>query len=379
MYCGNGALALWYVCIVLGGDTLARAAGFTHWLVTEEGKIEFQIGSPYNLRQHFNLHALLQQEEHVATLQTLRDELLNFRDTFEIFGHYDSFEESFFARDPDCRNLPSITTFDLYISTVLPIDHKDISLSDHLDPADNRFPGEPYCITPLDYSIYALDHLEGVQDRYSLTAPAEESVLPSVNMNIETFGNLVHQALEKNSTSWVLLDLATLYWRARGNMQNAVECIRRALHFSPRHAADIAYLNLANVLHRSDMSSDAIVPLGQAIEISPDTSILHYTLGNVYVSMAKFNESISEYRYSLSLEPTSEQVLSVYSSVLCEVRKIEASMEYGRKLDETQAKLDKFYDKVDLVKRAYIVEKGHRGQWDIDTTRWTSGGCGLVN
>ena len=34
-------------------------------------------------------------------------------------------------------------------------------LSDHLDPADSRFPGEPYCITPLDYSIYALDHLQG--------------------------------------------------------------------------------------------------------------------------------------------------------------------------------------------------------------------------
>ena len=62
----------------------------------------------------------------MSSLQILRDELLNFRETFEIFGHFDSFEESFFARDPDCRNVPSITTFDLYVSTVLPLDHKGI-------------------------------------------------------------------------------------------------------------------------------------------------------------------------------------------------------------------------------------------------------------
>jgi tetratricopeptide (TPR) repeat protein len=130
----------------------------------------------------------------------------------------------------------------------------------------------------------------------------------------------------------------------------------------------VAYLDLANVLHRSRISSDAVLPLKMAIEISPDVNILHYTLGNVYVSLAKLNESIPEYRYSLSLEPTSEPVLSVYSSVLCEIRKIDASMEYGRKLDETQAKLDEFYDKVELVKKAHVVEKGHRGQWDIDTT-----------
>ena len=40
-------------------------------------------------------------------------------------------------------------------------------------------------------------HPAGVQERYSLIAPAESSVLASVNMKIETFGNLVHHALKK--------------------------------------------------------------------------------------------------------------------------------------------------------------------------------------
>ena len=66
---------------------------------------------------------------------------------------------------------------------------------------------------------------------------------------------------------------------------------------------------------------------------------LHFFLSLHFQSLGLFNESISEFRYSLSLEPTSEPVLSVYSSVLCEIRKVEASMKYSRKLDETQVSL----------------------------------------
>ena len=40
----------------------------------------------------------------------------------------------------------------------------------------------------------------GVQECYSLIAPPEKGVLASVNMNIETLGNLVYHALEKVGT-----------------------------------------------------------------------------------------------------------------------------------------------------------------------------------
>ena len=71
------------------------------------------------------------------------------------------------------------------------------SLSDYLDPANSRLPGEPFCQTPLDFSIYALEHLTGVQNRRSLVSPPERSVLASVNMRMEVFGSLVHHALEQ--------------------------------------------------------------------------------------------------------------------------------------------------------------------------------------
>ncbi len=45
---------------------------------------------------------------------------------------------------------------------------------------------------------------------------------------------------------------------------------------------DIALLNLANILHRSQHSTDALVPLLVATSIAPQVNVLHYSLGNVY-------------------------------------------------------------------------------------------------
>ena len=38
----------------------------------------------------------------------------------------------------------------------------------------------------------------------------------------------------QNRTSWVLYNMATFYWRIKGEAGQAIECARRALHFSPR-------------------------------------------------------------------------------------------------------------------------------------------------
>lgn len=54
----------------------------------------------------------------------------------------------------------------------------------------------------------------------------------------------------QNSTSWIAYNLATFYWRMKGNGEKAIECVRRALHFSPAEQKDVALVNLANILHR---------------------------------------------------------------------------------------------------------------------------------
>ena len=54
----------------------------------------------------------------------------------------------------------------------------------------------------------------------------------------------------QNSTSWVLYNLAGFYWRMKGDLNQATECLRRALHFSPEIYKDVALVSLANILHR---------------------------------------------------------------------------------------------------------------------------------
>lgn len=41
--------------------------------------------------------------------------------------------------------------------------------------------------------------------------------------------------LFQNSSSWVLYNMASFYWRMKNEPQRAVDCVVRALHFSPRY------------------------------------------------------------------------------------------------------------------------------------------------
>ena len=75
-----------------------------------------------------------------------------------------------------------------------------IRILEHLEFFPNPLPGEPFCaLAPLPFSMYALEHLEGVQNRRSLVAPPERSVLTAVDMTLEVFGSLIHHALKKVS------------------------------------------------------------------------------------------------------------------------------------------------------------------------------------
>ena len=51
-----------------------------------------------------------------------------------------------------------------------------------------------------------------------------------------------------------------------GNSYESIEGLRRSLHFSPRKHADVALLNLANVLHRGRFSSEAAIVLHAALD-----------------------------------------------------------------------------------------------------------------
>lgn len=56
----------------------------------------------------------------------------------------------------------------------------------------------------------------------------------TTEMTDEQFGRWLAGFLKKNSSSWLHYNMASLYWRVRGNAPKAIECSRRAVYYAPR-------------------------------------------------------------------------------------------------------------------------------------------------
>ena len=92
------------------------------------------------------------------------------------------------------------------------------------------------------------------------------------------------KVLKKEKTSWTSYNLASLYWRMKGDPFESIECLRRALHFGVnRESQSVSLVHLGNVLHQSLRSEDAATVLEMAVDSDPLSPVAHYTVGNVYV------------------------------------------------------------------------------------------------
>lgn len=54
------------------------------------------------------------------------------------------------------------------------------------------------------------------------------------------------------------------------------------LPLPPRDQKDVALLNLANVQHQTGHSKEAVISVKMALEISPNSGIMHYMIANIY-------------------------------------------------------------------------------------------------
>lgn len=107
-----------------------------------------QAASPFNLRQPFDLMAFMKQEERVTILKELKDELIEYKNEFELLKEFDSFDESFIASEPKCREVKFITSQDLSISTVLPLEHNGIRYIIYIIMHSNVF-----LLSQLEFSL----------------------------------------------------------------------------------------------------------------------------------------------------------------------------------------------------------------------------------
>ncbi|XP_044775409.1 tetratricopeptide repeat protein 17 isoform X3 [Neomonachus schauinslandi] len=316
------------------------ALATTHWVVTEDGKIQ-------------------QQKQLVA--QKIHIEENEDRDT--------GLEQRHNKEDPDCiKAKVPLGDLDLYDGTYITLESKDISPEDYIDtespvPPD---PEQPDCtkILELPYSIHAFQHLRGVQERVNLSAPLlpkEDPVFTYLSKrlgrSIDDIGHLIHEGLQKNSSSWVLYNMASFYWRIKNEPYQVVECAMRALHFSSRHNKDIALVNLANVLHRAHFSADAAVVVHAALDDS-DFFTSYYTLGNIYAMLGEYNHSVLCYDHALQAKPGFEQAIKRKHAVLCQ-QKLEQKLEaQHRSLQRTLNELKEYQKQHDhYLRQQEILEK----------------------
>ncbi|GIY63194.1 tetratricopeptide repeat protein 17, partial [Caerostris extrusa] len=232
------------------------------------------LDSVYSLKRPYDLVALIQQEKRAVVIEDLKQQLMKQKE--EIDRREDketNLEGKIYATDEDCVAAEKpLTDFDLYASTVVP------------------FP--PYKEFGDDFTdMNAFEHLVGVRDRHNLTMTAEMGLQHAVTTveDIDLYGHLVQNS-PKNRTSWILFNMAAYYWRIQGNATNAIECVRRALHYSPREFKDISLINLGNILHLSHLPEEAAIVVHAAVDVAPTNAICHFTLGNIYAVLADYNK-----------------------------------------------------------------------------------------
>uniref|UniRef100_A0A8C1JG84 Tetratricopeptide repeat protein 17 n=1 Tax=Cyprinus carpio TaxID=7962 RepID=A0A8C1JG84_CYPCA len=361
--------AFMFICVLLSEP--ARAT--THWVVTEDGKIQQQVDSPLNLKHPHHLVLFMQQETRVNYLKKLEKQLVAQKIHIEENEDRDTgLEQRHYKEDADCvtAKVP-LGDLDLYDGTFISLESKDINQEDFLDQISPLPPDleKPDCAKILDlpYSIHAFQHLRGVQEKVNLTSPLlskDDPIFTSLSLklgqSVDEVGHQIHEALLRNSSSWVLYNMASFYWRMKNEPRRAVDCVVRALHFSPRQHKDVALINMANILHRAHFSADAAILAHAALDLTTDLLTSHYTLGNIYAMLGEYNHSVLCYEQALQAQPGFEQALRRKHAVLCQ-QKLEQRLEaQHRSLQRTLNELKEYQKQHDHYLRQQEMLDKHK-------------------
>ncbi|XP_044749368.1 tetratricopeptide repeat protein 17 [Coccinella septempunctata] len=318
--------------------------GATHWVVTENGKIEANFDSPYNIRRPYDLLALLEQEQRLKEINALYSELLHSKKNIDqkLFKLKDISNIGNKLDDYECLTKgKALSNVDFYSSRSMDgniLKEIQIYLKEEYDVNAHK---EPDCesYSPLEFGKISFDNLESVKNYENISLIPDKTLEKSLGVSsIKDFGHEVSKALEENSTSWVHYNLASLYWRIKNVGPKAIQCSRRAIYFASHHYRDIPLHMLAGVLHQARDSEDAAELLLAAIDLAPDQPIHLLALGNVYASLAEYNKSIIYYDKYLKVRPDQDVIANKYAA-LC-FWKLENDL---WKLENEVADIQKFF------------------------------------
>ncbi|CAG5102000.1 Similar to ttc17: Tetratricopeptide repeat protein 17 (Danio rerio) [Cotesia congregata] len=326
-------------------------SGTTHWVVTENGKIQPQLDSAFQMNQPNDLPALLQQEKRMNIVQSLHKKIMARKMVLDsqiaVLNSIGDLESWLQSSNPECiSNRKLLEDFDFYASVATDGSYrKGVTQKDYLldgIPDDGKR-AIPDCkkTFPLDFSMYTFEHLSAMRNRKNLSQHQEKGLIkylpPGTDLN--KFGHQIAHGLKRNSTSWLHLNLAAIYWRVKGDAFNALECARRAIVTAPRQYRDIPLLTTGGILHAAKYSAEAAIVLHAAIDYAPTQSHQHLALGHVYAILGDYNRSLACYDNSLRLTPSMEQAKQAKFVILCCQSLTEALTALHKRLDDIVTKL----------------------------------------
>eukprot|EP00040_Diaphanoeca_grandis_P032576 m.197725 g.197725 ORF g.197725 m.197725 type:complete len:1273 (+) comp32666_c0_seq3:330-4148(+) len=312
--------------------------GSNHWVVTDYAGIVPKVDYPFRPNSAKTPH-LIDFLHHSTLLKEFRARM-NMIEAV-MFGAVDSPVD--FNVIPDLlsnvddfrRNVSGNELTPLPPSSMLPI-HKDINIQDHVDlnvHIDEEDIEQPFCTTPQAFSMSLYLHLPSVSlEHIDLPDVAEPTLgntawLLATNARGEArsqrhMGTLITQSMASNQSSWVLYNLATMYWRIEGNAREAMKCVLGALQLSPLMMRDLALLQLANMLYVRKAYSEALVLIESALTINDANYPVHYLHGTTTLALGDAVTAQHAFETAIMIQPelrAAFDINKVLSSVMKEV------------------------------------------------------------
>ena len=117
--------------------------------------------------------------------------------------------------------------------------------------------------------------------------------------------------------------------RARGRLDEAVSCHRRAIALKSDYAE--AHNNLGSALRDSKRPDQAVASYCQAISIKPDFAMAHMNLGDTLLALGRLDEAARSYRRVLQFRPDSVEAHNNLGNALRDSGRLEeAAASYRR-------------------------------------------------
>ncbi|KAK7872505.1 hypothetical protein R5R35_014291 [Gryllus longicercus] len=340
----------WKLFIALFQLILGISAS-THWVVTENGRIQSQLDSMFHMRRPYDLLSLLEQEKRVKAIEELHNELMTRKSSIDqqwgtLEGAAD-LESRLYSQDPDCLKAGhTLADTDLYISLIGDIRER-VKLENYLVSCEGGVPELPDCsaVIDLDFSMTSFEHLQVMVKRANLSTCPELSLASFVleDQDMAQFAHQVALGLQRNSTSWLHHNLAAVYWRIRGNAPNAVECARRAVHFAPRQYKDLALLTLGGLLQQAKALVEAALVLHAAVDHAPHVPQNHLALGTVYAILGDYNRSVACLDNALKLLPSLETASKLKHTVKCHHKLEQGLLDLHQSLQSMLGELQEYH------------------------------------